>query len=113
MYRKNLSRNWRFHLSNIEGSFWGNPDFSTWRELDLPHDWSIELPRDAKNVSGNSGGYFPMGVGLYQKDLNILPEWKDKKIYIEFEGVYMNTVVWLNKHCLGRHPYGTPASTST
>lgn len=106
MKRQNLSKNWRFHLGDIPGSRWGNPDFSTWRELDIPHDWSIELPRDPKNVSGNSGGYFPMGLGWYQKTLTPADDWRGKKIFVEFEGVYMNAVVWLNNHCLGRQPYG-------
>jgi beta-galactosidase len=106
MKKQNLSRNWRFHLNNVEGSRWANPDFSTWHVLDLPHDWSIEQPRDPRNVTGDSGGWFPMGVGWYQKSLEIKPEWRGKKIIVEFEGVYMNAEVWLNKHCLGRHPYG-------
>ncbi len=106
MRRQNFCHNWRFHLNDVEWGRWGKIDFSTWRLLDLPHDWSIELPRDAKNVSGDSGGWFPMGVGWYQKSLTLDPEWRGKKIFVEFEGVYMNAMIWLNRHCLGRHPYG-------
>ena len=106
MQKQNLSRNWRFHLNDVEWGRWGKIDYSSWRVLDLPHDWSIELPRDAKNVTGDSGGWFPMGVGWYQKPLEIKPEWRGRKIFIEFEGVYMNAMMWLNKHCLGRYPYG-------
>ena len=106
MQKQNLTRNWRFHPGDVELGRWGKIDYSTWRVLDLPHDWSIELPRDAKNVTGDPGGYFPMGVGWYQKSLDLKPEWRGKKIFIEFEGVYMNAMMWLNKHCLGRHPYG-------
>ena len=47
-----------------------------------------------------------MGVGWYQKSLTLNPEWRGKKIFIEFAGVYMNARVWLNQHYLGRHPYG-------
>jgi beta-galactosidase len=106
MKKQNLSRNWRFHLNDVEWGRWGKIDFSAWRLLDLPHDWSIELPRDAKNVSGDSGGWFPLGVGWYQKSLTLDPGWRGKKIFVEFEGIYMNAMAWLNKHCLGRHPYG-------
>ncbi len=106
MQRQNFSRNWRFHFGDIPGSRWGNPDFSSWRELDLPHDWSVELLRDSENISGNSGGYFPMGIGWYQKTFHPADAWGGQKIIVEFEGVYMNAVVWLNKHCLGRQPYG-------
>jgi beta-galactosidase len=106
MQRRNLSRNWHFHLSDTNASRWEKPDESQWRILDLPHDWSIELPRDPKNISGTSGGYFPMGHGWYHKTLTLDESWQDKKIFVEFEGVYMNASVWLNHHCLGRHPYG-------
>jgi beta-galactosidase len=106
MQRQNLSHNWKFHLNDIDGSRWGNPDDSQWRVVDLPHDWSIELPRHPKNISSSAGGYFPMGRGWYQKILTPDETWRGKKIFLEFEGVYMNAVVWLNHHCLGRHPYG-------
>ena len=106
MKKQNLCRNWRFHLGDPKGRRRVKPDYSTWRLLDLPHDWSIELPREARNVSGEAGGYFPMGVGWYQKSLALDPEWRGKKIFVEFEGVYMNAMMWLDNHCLGRHPYG-------
>jgi beta-galactosidase len=106
MKKLNLSRKWHFHLNDMEGWHWARPDTSTWRLLDLPHDWSIELPRDAKYVSSEAGGWFPMGVGWYQRSLTLNPAWRGNKIFIEFEGVYMNATVWLNDHCLGRHPYG-------
>jgi beta-galactosidase len=106
MKKQDLSRNWHFHLNEPQGPRRATPDYSTWRLLDLPHDWSIELPRDAKNVSSEAGGWFPMGVGWYQKSLVLDPEWRGKKVFIEFEGVYMNAKVWLNHHFLGRHPYG-------
>jgi beta-galactosidase len=111
MQRQNLSRRWRFHLSDIAASRWDKPDDSQWRVLDLPHDWSIELARDPKNISGTSGGYFPMGHGWYHKTLALDESWQDKKISVEFEGVYMNAAVWLDHHCLGRHPYGYTSFT--
>ena len=106
MKKQNLSRNWHFHLNEPEVPRRATPDYSSWRLVDLPHDWSIELPRDAQNVSNDAGGWFPMGVGWYQKSLALDPEWRGKKVFIEFEGVYMNARVWLNHHFLGRHPYG-------
>jgi beta-galactosidase len=106
MKKQNLSHNWRFHLSSVEDRRWRGQETSTWRQLDLPHDWSIELPRNPDNISGDSGGYFPMGVGWYQKELSIDEAWRGKKIFIELEGVYMNAEIRLNDHFLGRHPYG-------
>ncbi|MEA3345862.1 MAG: hypothetical protein U9Q78_06430, partial [Chloroflexota bacterium] len=62
MQRQCFDHEWRFHLDEPSLWHWGRePDISTWRLLDLPHDWSIELPRDPANPSGSSGGYFAMG----------------------------------------------------
>ncbi len=106
MQKQAINQGWRFHLGHPEGSRWVDPDDSNWRSVDLPHDWSIELPRDPDNVSGVAGGFFPMGRGWYRKHLPLETDWQGKMIYIEFEGVYMNAKVWLNQHLLGRHPYG-------
>jgi beta-galactosidase len=106
MRKQALNQEWRFHLDHYEGARWGEPDDSNWRLVDLPHDWSIELPRDPDNVSGVAGGFFPMGCGWYRKHFIPGDDWRGKRVYIEFEGVYMNAEVWLNQHHLGRHPYG-------
>ncbi|HEY3206314.1 MAG TPA: glycoside hydrolase family 2 TIM barrel-domain containing protein, partial [Gaiellaceae bacterium] len=107
MEKLDFDRGWRFHLGDIPGGIWSDRlDDSSWRSLDLPHDWSIELERDPTEVSGSDGGFFPTGVGWYQKRLPVPDDWRGKKVLIEFEGVYMNAEVWLDEHFLGRHPYG-------
>lgn len=84
------------------------PDFvdSAWRTLNLPHDWSIEGPYSKTHPTGGSGGYLPTGIGWYRKHFSIPQQYKDKKVVIEFDGVYMNSDVWINGHHLGNHPYG-------
>ena len=106
MQQKSFNKAWRFHLSDPEGSRWRMPDDSDWRELNLPHDWSIELPRKADAPSKASNGYFQMGRGWYRKTFTAPETWQGKRVNIEFEGVYMNAEVWLNQDYLGRHPYG-------
>lgn len=106
MRKQPFNQEWSFHLDDLNGPRWGLPEVSKWRTVDLPHDWSIELDRDPNNVSGDSGGYFQMGRGWYQKTFSIPKEWAGKVVFIEFEGVYMNAEVWLNDNLLGRHPYG-------
>ena len=106
MQRQCFDQGWRFHLGDPPGRHWREPDDSTWRLLDLPHDWSIELEREPANPSGASGGYFAMGRGWYRKRFAAPEAWRGKKVFVEFEGVYMNAEVWLNEHYLGRHPYG-------
>jgi beta-galactosidase len=107
MERIGFDRGWRFHLGDLPWAISQGPlDDSDWREVDVPHDWSIELARDPASATGADGGYFPGGVGWYQKRLSVPDEWRAKKVLIEFEGVYTNAEVWLDEHLLGRHPYG-------
>ena len=106
MQRISLNQNWRFQGDDSSLLSRTSSEKLSWRIVDLPHDWSIEMDRSPDNPSSASGGYFKMGSGLYQKSFNAPEEWRRKKIYIEFEGVYMNSEVWLNGHYLGRHPYG-------
>ncbi|AYL95534.1 glycoside hydrolase family 2 TIM barrel-domain containing protein [Mucilaginibacter celer] len=77
-----------------------------WRNLDLPHDWSIEGKVSLKNPTGGAGGYFPAGIGWYRKTFRAPPEWKEKEVSVYFEGVYMNAEVFINGKSLGIRPYG-------
>ena len=88
-----------------------NPEYddATWRNLDLPHDWSIEGTVDSKNPMGNDGGFFSAGVGCYRKTFTLPSSFKNKLVSIYFEGVYMNSEVFINGKSLGVHPYGYTA----
>jgi beta-galactosidase len=103
--RKQLfDSNWKFFLGDIPTA----NDFNdkNWRDIDLPHDWSIEGKIDSENTMGNDGGYFPAGVGWYRKTFEVPESWKGKLVSIYFEGVYMNSEVFVNGKSLGIHPYG-------
>jgi beta-galactosidase len=82
-------------------------DDSSWRSLDLPHDWSIELLPQASGggVSGGTG-YLQGGLGWYRKTFTLPPSMAGKKISIDFDGVYMDSYEYLNGTLLGNHPYG-------
>jgi beta-galactosidase len=103
---------WKFHRGGAQGAEMKEFDDSSWRIVDLPHDWSIEdLPgtnspfnRDA--VSQVSGGFTTGGTGWYRKTFAVPEQQRDRRIIIEFEGVYMNSEVWINGISLGSHPYG-------
>lgn len=75
-----------------------------WRDIRLPHDWSVELSFDSK-LEGATG-YLPGGVGIYQKHFELPSDSGDKKVYILFDGVYNNATFWLNGKLLGENPYG-------
>jgi beta-galactosidase len=97
---------WRFLKGDAAGA--EQPDFNdaTWRKLDVPHDWSIEGPFDKNNPTGGAGGFLPAGVGWYRKHFTLPSEYKDRSVFIDFDGVMANSDVWINGFHLGKRPYG-------
>jgi beta-galactosidase len=97
---------WRFHLGAAQSPETPAFDDSTWRSLDLPHDWSIEGPYDPNAPAGGSGGYLPTGLGWYRKTF-LLPEGaRGRRVSVQFDGVYEHSTVWINGHEAGTRPYG-------
>jgi beta-galactosidase len=101
----NADANWRFFLGDPANAQAESFNDSTWRTVDLPHDWSIEGVPDEKNLTGSGGGYFPAGVGWYRRTFTAPPSWKGKRVSVEFDGVASNATVYLNGKKLGVHPY--------
>jgi beta-galactosidase len=86
-------------------------DDRSWRAVDLPHDWAVELPFDGRG--SGSHGYKALGrnfpensVGWYRKSFNIPTSDLGKKISVEFDGVFRDSIVWVNGFYLGREPSG-------
>lgn len=104
MKRELFDLDWRFTLDAAVRPG-RTMDDSKWRRLNLPHDWSIELPRTQDAPSGPSGGFAQGGVGWYRKAIPV-PTEPGARVYLEFEGVYHNAEFWLNGRSLGVHPYG-------
>jgi beta-galactosidase len=121
---------WRFYLGDVEGAERPEFDDASWRALDLPHDWSIEdlPPRPESDGSGTTWeltdsplhigpfdsqlspgqtatGFVLGGIGWYRKRFRLRPG-PAARVEILFDGVYMNSDVWLNGQLLGNHPYG-------
>jgi beta-galactosidase len=99
-----FNNDWRFILGDKPEFRDTTYDDSAWRQLNLPHDWSIEGAFDKSG--GESNGFFPIGIGWYRKTFTLSDSLKGKEIVINFDGVYMNSEVWINNHFLGRYPYG-------
>jgi beta-galactosidase len=97
---------WRFHLGNPTGVEATGFDDSSWRALDLPHDWSIEGPYDEHAPSGGPGGYLPTGTGWYRKNFSVPESDRGRRVVVRFDGVYQYSTVWINGHELGTRPYG-------
>ena len=104
--RISFNQEWRFHLGDIASGQNASLDDSQWRRLDLPHDWSIEGEFSDKHSAGTGGGALPGGIAWYRKTFTIPATAKGKLVFIEFDGVYRNSEVWINGHYLGKRPYG-------
>src|SRR3569623_932709 len=111
---------WKFHRGDIQNVEKEDLNDQNWRQLNLPHDWSIEdLPNQSdsvigpfssKSIGATATGYTIGGIGWYRKHF-IENNAANKKVTICFDGIYMNSDVYINGHHLGNHPYGyTPFS---
>ena len=110
-----FDRDWKFQKTSDTTAI--NPTYNdaSWRTLNLPHDWSIEdLPNQSDSVRGpfslasigaTATGYTIGGTAFYRKHF-IINQTSTNNVIIYFDGVYMNSDVWLNGHHLGNHPYG-------
>ena len=94
---------WRFCLGDDPA--WARPetDDDAWRTLHLPHDWSIEGEFSPKHPAGPNGGALPGGIGWYRKHFST-PD--AERVSVEFDGVYLNSTVWVNGKEVGTRPYG-------
>ena len=102
----NFDRAWQFHLGDPDGAEAAGFNDAGWRTLDVPHDWSIEGEHDESHPMGRRGGYLPAGIGWYRKTFELPADWSDKRVRVEFDGVYHQSDVWINGHHLGFRPYG-------
>ena len=104
--RQSFDKDWLFVLADSAGM--QNSEYSDghWRRLNLPHDWAIEGDFSPSNPSGASGGALPGGIGWYRKHFSLSPDEKYDRFTITFDGVYMNSTVYINGHKLGTRPYG-------
>ena len=103
---RELDDGWKFFLGDPTDAGSAAFDDSDWRSVTLPHDWSIEGKMDPHAPMGGQGGFLPAGIGWYRHRFEVPSTWGDKRVRVEFEGVYMNATVYLNGQKLAFHPYG-------
>lgn len=104
--RTSFNADWTFHLGDVQGAELEDYDDSEWRKLNLPHDWAIEGEFSQEHPSGTGGGALPGGIGWYRKTFHADKSFENRKVFIDFDGVYMNSEVFLNGISLGKRPYG-------
>jgi len=103
---QSFNSGWRFLLGDDSLARYAKYDDTKWRQLDLPHDWGIEGAFDEKSTSTTNEGALPTGIGWYRKTFTLRASAKGKNIYIDFDGIYKNSEVWINGCCLGKRPNG-------
>lgn len=98
--REPFDHNWFFCLGSDTAAA------AQWRSLQLPHDWSIELPFEEHSPTGTGGGALRGGMGWYRKQFVVAEADIKKRIFIDFDGVYCRSEVFINGHLLGTRPNG-------
>ena len=101
-----FDKGWHFNLGDVKDGEKTSLDDANWRLLNLPHDWSIEGKFSKDNPATPEGGALPGGIGWYRKMFTVPVSSKNKLIYIDFDGVYQKSTVWVNGHKLGFRPNG-------
>jgi beta-galactosidase len=104
--RLSMDPGWRFTLGDPAGAERPGFDDRAWRRLDVPHDWSIEGTPSRDAPGAGTVGYFPTGTGWYRKAFRLPAGARGQRVWLEFDGAYMNSDVWINGVHLGRRPFG-------
>jgi beta-galactosidase len=97
---------WKFHMGDVTAAQATTFDDTAWTSLDVPHDWSISLPFNQNSLAGAGGGYLDGGVGWYRKTFSLPASSSAQKVLVQFDGVYMDSTVWLNGTQVCARPYG-------
>ena len=100
-----LYDHWKFHLAENAKPDFTKLDTYEWRAVQLPHDWSTDYPFDENANTSGSGGYARAGIGWYWRSFEVKKE-DNERVLLYFEGIYMNSSVYVNGSLAGGHVYG-------
>lgn len=101
---ENIDFDWKFNFGEVENGSAATLNDSGWRDVNLPHDFSIEQPKSQR--AGGQMGFHPGGIGWYRKTLDIPADYRGKRVTILFDGVYHQSDVYVNGKHLGHYAYG-------
>ena len=103
---RDFNKDWYFKLNAGSGAEGRNVDVKDWKKLDLPHDWSIFFNFDHNSPAQNEGGQLNGGDAWYRKTFRLEDQDLDKKVRLDFGGVYMDSKVYVNGQFVGHYPNG-------
>ncbi len=95
---------WRFCLGNPDGAYFKDFDDSSWRDVDLPHDFQFEQPWNEE--CGGARGFKPMCEGWYRKKFFIDGSLEGKEILLDFGGIMYYADVYINGQKVASSEYG-------
>ena len=107
-----FDQGWLFHYGDASGADAAAFSDGAWRQISVPHDWSIEGPNPPANpfsqsaASTGRGGYLPSGIGWYRKHFTLAQVPQGRRVFVEFDGVMADSDVYVNGTHIGNHPYG-------
>lgn len=105
MGKVSFNNNWKFLLGNEPGAHLLEYDDASWRNVQIPHDWSVE--KDFDPVEGEAcTAFLTGGFGWYRKKFRTTEEMRDQNVYIVFDGIYNRSTVYVNGEKVKFHPYG-------
>ncbi|MCH2114691.1 MAG: hypothetical protein MK171_07255 [Pirellulales bacterium] len=114
-----LYAGWKFSRGDQEGAQKAGFDDASWQSVQVPHDWGIAGPYSEDNsvslsefmpyvrwTKPGAGGFLPRGIGWYRCAITLPKDYAGKRIFVEFDGVYRNSQVWVNGHPVGQQESG-------
>jgi len=101
----NFNLDWKFKEGNIPDFFSQTYNDTSWENIHLPHDFSIFKTPNEEAPSEKDGSHYPMGIGSYRKTFEVPETWKDKKVFIHFDGISERGELWVNGVYYGMRPY--------
>ena len=102
-----FNKNWQFRLADTRGAFLFDEvsKQQQWETIDVPHDWSVALPYTQENTA-SSTGFKQGGIGWYRKTFDIKKSDFQRTLWLEFDGIYNNSSIWINGSFAGERPNG-------
>lgn len=118
-----LDTDWFFHNGEVSDGEKKLQSMDDWEQVTVPHDWAISgefdetidaqtirVLEDGERVSrlrtGGTGGLPHIGIGWYQRKLDIPQNWKYKRVHLEFDGAMSHAKIYINEKYVGEWPYG-------
>jgi beta-galactosidase len=105
-YSLKINNGWYFKLGDNTDYNKEKYNHSSWRNIDLPHDWGVEGTYDTIHGTDWQSGYLPAGIGWYRKELLLKENPKEHIVELQFDGVYMNSTIYVNGNLVGTQRYG-------